>query len=65
MLKEDIKKDIFIKLAPTEYRMDFKDIEMIAAKENGDYATNIAFKLAKRLNKDHKEIAKEIVAILD
>ena len=62
-----MKQDIIYLIQST--CLEIFDVEVVAELERpeeqfGDYATNVAMKLAKPLEKNPREIAQEIVAVL-
>ncbi len=62
MIKEEIKK--IIKKAAGIEAPDFS-VEIPGDKNHGDYSTNIALILAKKVNKNPREVAEEIKNQID
>jgi arginyl-tRNA synthetase len=63
MIKREIERIIFsvIEASFADFREISFDVENPKQRENGDYASNLAMVLAKKINKNPKELAEEIV----
>lgn len=66
-IKEEIKKILTTFLAEPPYELNEQQINMEEPKnyDYGDYATNVALRLAKKLKKSPKELAQTICAALN
>ncbi len=68
MITDKIKDNILLAIQSIYQlhpKSDVIEVTQAANREHGDYATNIAFKLAKELSKSPKAIAEEIAKVLD
>ncbi len=65
MVKEKLLKILKAALERSGIKEEEIELEHPASLDHGDYSTNIALKLSKKLNKNPQELAEEIVAKIE
>ncbi len=64
MTRDLFKKEILAIVTKSPFEVEDVEVAIPAQKEHGDYATNVAFTLPKKLRKAPAQIAEDIVALL-